>query len=63
MEIIREYEPNLVKAAWNIFGESYRYRQLFNEYRAKRKAEEKELKKGKQLTMNDLEECENEPLE
>ena len=25
LEKIRPYEPNLVKAAWNVFGDSYRY--------------------------------------
>lgn len=41
LEMIRPYEPNLVKAAWNVFGDSYRYRQAYNEYKAKRMAEEK----------------------
>ena len=41
LEKIRPYEPQLVKAAWNIFGESYKYRQAYNEYREKRKQEEK----------------------
>ncbi len=34
LEKIRPYEPNLVKAAWSVFGESYRYRQQYNEYKA-----------------------------
>lgn len=38
LEKIRPYEPNLVKAAWNVFGDSYRYRQRYNEYRAARRA-------------------------
>lgn len=33
LEKIRPFEPNLVKAAWNVFGASYRYRQLYNEYK------------------------------
>ncbi|MGE4272095.1 MAG: phosphoadenosine phosphosulfate reductase family protein [Desulfitobacterium sp.] len=37
LEKIRPYEPNLVKAAWNVFGDSYRYRQQYNEYKAKRR--------------------------
>jgi 3'-phosphoadenosine 5'-phosphosulfate sulfotransferase (PAPS reductase)/FAD synthetase len=41
LEKIRPFEPNLVKAAWNVFGESYRYRALYNEYKARRRAEEK----------------------
>lgn len=43
---IRQYEPNVVKAAWAIFGDSYRYRALYNEYKAKRMAEEKLAKKS-----------------
>lgn len=45
MELIRPYEPNLVKAAWNIFGESYEYRQKYNAYKAERMAREKAEKK------------------
>lgn len=41
---IEAYEPNVVKAAWNIFGDSYRYRQMYNDYRAKRRTEEKHAK-------------------
>ena len=44
LEIIRPYEPNLVKAAWNIFGDSYRYRAEYNEYKAARDAEAKRMK-------------------
>ena len=40
LEMIAPYEPNVVKAAWNIFGNSYRYRQQYNEFKA-RKMEEK----------------------
>lgn len=43
LEIIRQYEPNLVKAAWNVFGDSYRYRQAYNEYKARRREKEKQL--------------------
>lgn len=42
LEIIRPYEPNLVKAAWNVFGKSYLYRQKYNEYKERRKAEERQ---------------------
>lgn len=45
LEKIRPYEPNLVKAAWNVFGESYTYRQKYNEYRTQRRLELKELKR------------------
>lgn len=44
LEKIAPYEPNIVKAAWAVFGDSYRYRQQYNEYKAKRMAEEKRLK-------------------
>lgn len=37
LEKIRPYEPNLVKAAWKVFGDSYRYRQQYNEYKARRR--------------------------
>ena len=36
LELIGKYEPNVVKAAWNIFGDSYRYRQEYNDYKHKR---------------------------
>lgn len=39
LEKIRPYEPNVVKAAWNIFGKSYEYRKAYNDYKAERKAE------------------------
>lgn len=45
LEKIRPYEPNVVKAAWNIFGDSYRYRQAYNAYKEQRKAEDKAKKK------------------
>lgn len=41
LELIRPYEPNLVKAAWNVFGASYNYRQEYNEYKARRDFEER----------------------
>lgn len=37
LEKIRPYEPNVVKAAWNIFGKSYEYRQKYNEYKERRR--------------------------
>lgn len=45
---IKPYEPNVVKAAWNIFGKSYEYRLKYNEYKAKRDEQEKH---PDQLTM------------
>lgn len=44
LEKIRPYEPNVVKAAWNIFGKSYEYRQKYNEYKAQRMREAKEAR-------------------
>lgn len=38
---IAPYEPNVVKAAYNIFGASYAYRRQYNEYKAKRMADDK----------------------
>ena len=37
LEKIRPYEPNVVKAAWNIFGKSYEYRAKYNAYKDARK--------------------------
>lgn len=42
LEKIGKYEPLITKAAWNIFGDSYRYRQKYNEYKAERMRKEKE---------------------
>lgn len=36
LEKIRPYEPNVVKAAWNLFGKSYEYRRMYNDYKAKK---------------------------
>jgi len=44
LEIIGKYEPNIKKAAWNIFGKSYLYRQKYNEYKAERMEREKKEK-------------------
>lgn len=48
LEKIRPFEPNVVKAAWNIFGKSYEYRKKYNTYKKERMEEEKN--KG-QITM------------
>lgn len=48
LEKIRPYEPNVVKAAWNIFGDSYRYRQEYNEFK---KNKQMEAKNGGQLSL------------
>ena len=44
LELIRPHEPNVVKAAWNIFGRSYEYRKQYNQYKDMRKKSEQ---KGK----------------
>lgn len=44
LEMIRPYEPNVVKGAWAIFGKSYEYRQKYNEYKERRKKEEFRMK-------------------
>ena len=53
LEKIRPFEPNLVKAAWNVFGASYIYRQQYNEYRKMRRDK---AKMGGQLTFDELKE-------
>lgn len=54
LEKIRPYEPNVVKAAWNIFGKSYEYRRKYVEYKEKRRAEEK-IDRA-QITFDEVEE-------
>ena len=60
LEKIRPFEPNLVKAAWNVFGDSYRYRQRYNEYKAARQVNERAARtsrarqQAKQLELFDL---------
>ena len=51
LEMIRPYEPNVVKAAWAIFGDSYRYRAKYNEYKARR---DWDAKTHGQITIFDL---------
>lgn len=46
LELIRPYEPNVVKAALAIFGDSYRYRAKYNEYKAMRREQEKARMQG-----------------
>lgn len=61
LEKIRPYEPNLVEAAWNVFGDSYRYRQKYYEYVAKRREAEKNGidYDPKQVKFDDLTEANN----
>ena len=41
LEKIRPFEPNVVRAAYNIFGQSYEYRKKYNDYKAQRMEAEK----------------------
>lgn len=43
LEKIGKYEPNVVKAAWNIFGKSYEYRRKYNEYKKRRDEEDEQI--------------------
>lgn len=42
---IQAYEPNVVKAAWNVFGKSYEYRAKYNQYKRDRMAADQEEKR------------------
>ena len=61
LELIRPYEPNVVKAAWAIFGDSYRYRAKYNEYKAMRREHEKDVKDVKQEQLPGQMKWENTP--
>lgn len=52
LELIGKYEPNLKKAAWSVFGKSYEYRKKYNEYKARRRAEEETI--PGQMTIEDF---------
>ncbi len=52
LKLIEPYEPNVVKAAWAIFGDSYRYRKQYNEYKAQRREAERRAN-DKQLSLFD----------
>lgn len=51
LEKIRPFEPNVVIAAWNIFGKSYEYRMKYTEYKKNRMEEKKRKKKETQGQM------------
>lgn len=51
LEKIRHYEPNVVKAAWNIFGKSYEYRAKYNKYKEERRMAERKNKFGAQISL------------
>lgn len=44
LDLIGAHEPNIVQAAWNIFGKSYEYRKKYNAYKNNRMREEKKRK-------------------
>lgn len=48
LDKIRPYEPNVVKAAWNIFGASYEYRMKYNDYKKMRMQHAKEVRKAEE---------------
>ena len=55
LEKIRPFEPNVVKAAWNIFGKSYEYRKSYIAYKAERmKAERRAAENSDQITLDEL---------
>ena len=43
LNLIKPYEPNLVKAAWNVFGKSYEYRRKYNAYKAEKMRDDKQI--------------------
>jgi hypothetical protein len=55
LEMIAPFEPNVVKAAWNIFGDSYRYRLAYNAYKAQRRAADAQIE-GQTSLFDQLEE-------
>lgn len=52
LEKIGRFEPNIVKAAYNIFGKSYEYRALYNRYKAKRDEEAEQI--AGQMSIDDF---------
>lgn len=57
LEKIRPYEPNVVKAAYNIFGKSYAYREKYNAYKKQRMEEERKKATCPQLDGQLMMEC------
>lgn len=57
LEKIRPYEPNVVKAAYNIFGKSYAYREKYNAYKKQRMEEERKKAARPQLDGQMMMEC------
>lgn len=55
LEKIRPFEPNVVKAAWNIFGKSYEYRAKYNQYKAERMETERKKKEDVNMANDTVE--------
>lgn len=53
LEVLEKYEPQLYKAACNIFKKSYEYTRKYREYRELREKDEKQLQVGYQTTIFD----------
>jgi len=53
LEKIRPYEPNVVKAAWNIFGKSYEYRAKYNQYKSYRQMKKRQVSPIAQISLFD----------
>lgn len=53
LEKIRPYEPNVVKAAWNIFGKSYEYRAKYNQYKSYRQMKKRQGSPIAQISLFD----------
>ena len=53
LELIKPHEPNLVKAAWNVFGDSYRYRKKYYEFKSRKMREAEQI--DGQVSMFDME--------
>ena len=52
LELIGRFEPNVKKAAWNIFGKSYEYRIKYNRYKWKRMDEKNQI--AGQMSLEDF---------
>lgn len=46
LKLIEPYEPNVVNAAWHLFGESYKYRQRYNDFKQEKMKEREQHKKN-----------------
>lgn len=53
LELIRPYEPNVVRAAWAIFGKSYEYRRAYVDYKRCRREKENQVEGQMMLGLPD----------